>query len=113
MAHIELMLPLLLGAVVEGRLELARMCELLCVRGYQVMGLWPERGRIAVGALADLTVVDLTKRWTFDSKLMQTKARKACWLFDGMEMQGAVEATIVNGKIMYAAGRVDYSAEVQ
>lgn len=111
-AHMELMLPLLLGAVNRGCLGLDRLGELLCVRGYQVMGLYPQRGRIAEGGLADLTVVDLGKEWRFDHRLMQTKARETCALFDGLAMQGAVEATILGGKIMYAAGRVDYSANI-
>ena len=41
---------------------------------------------------------------------MQTKARANATLFDGLPMQGAVEAAIVRGRLMYAGGRVDYQS---
>jgi allantoinase len=106
-AHIELMLPLLLTAASEGRITLERVAELLCVNGYKTMGLYPRKGVIAPGADADLVVVDCDKEWAFDSALMQTKAREACRHFDGLSLKGAVEASIVNGQLVYAAGRVD------
>jgi dihydroorotase-like cyclic amidohydrolase len=71
------------------------------------MGLYPRKGVIAPGADADLVVVDCDKEWAFDSALMQTKAREACRHFDGLSLKGAVEAAIVNGQLVYAAGRVD------
>lgn len=109
-AHIEIMLPLLLTAVSEGRLTLARLAELVSVNGYKVMGLYPQKGRIAVGADADLTIVDPHKKWRFASGLMQTKAREACRFLDGMELCGAVEAAFVRGRLLMAAGRVDYQS---
>lgn len=107
-AHIELMVPLMLTAVNDGYLPIERMTELLCVNGYKAMGLYPEKGRIAVGADADLIVVDMNREWRFDSSKMQTKARSTCRMFDGLEMKGAVEATIVGGRIICLNGIVDY-----
>lgn len=110
-AHIELMLPLMLTAVNDGYLTLERMAELCCVNGYRAMGLYPQKGLVAEGADADLIVVDMSREWRFDSAKMQTKARKTCRLFDGLAMKGAVEATIVGGKIVYADGVVDYTKQ--
>ncbi len=107
-AHLELMLPLLLTAVNSGRLTIERMAELVCVNGYRAMGLYPQKGQIAVGADADLTVVDMDREWQFDHKLMQTKARQTCALFDGLAMHGAVEATILAGRPVCVNGLVDY-----
>lgn len=107
-AHIELLLPLLLNAVNQGRLTLERLGELCCVNGYKRMGLYPQKGKIAVGADADFTVVDLTKQWQVETHKWQTKARANAALFDGMTLQGAVEAAVVRGQLQYAAGRVDY-----
>ncbi|MBQ2888473.1 MAG: dihydroorotase family protein [Firmicutes bacterium] len=108
--HIELMLPLLLTAVKQGKLTVERLTELLCVNGYKMLGLYPQKGCIAVGADADLTVVDLRKDWQFDSKLMQTKARESCRHLDGLPLNGAVEAAVVRGRLLYAAGKVDYQS---
>lgn len=108
-AHIELMLPLLLTAVNDGHLPLERMAELVCVNGYKAMGLYPRKGRVAEGADADLMVVDMAREWKFDAAKMQTKARQTCRMFNGLAMKGAVEATIVGGRVVYADGVVDYS----
>lgn len=109
-AHIELLLPMLLQAVNQGKITLERLAELCCINGYKQMGLYPQKGRLAVGADADFTVVDLAKEWTFKSAAMQTKARANATLFDGLPIQGAVEAAIVRGRLMYAGGRVDYQS---
>lgn len=109
-AHIELMLPLLLTAVNEGRLTIERLAELVSVNGYKAMGLYPQKGRIAVGADADFTIIDLHKKWRFDHALMQTRARETCRLFDGLELCGAVEAAVVRGRLMNVLGRVDYQS---
>lgn len=108
-AHIELMLPLMLTAVNDGHLTLERMAELCCVNGYKAMGLYPQKGRIAEGADADLIVVDMDREWRFESAKMQTKARQTCRMFDGLAMKGAIETTIVGGKIVCANGVVDYT----
>ena len=74
------------------------------------MGLYPQKGCITTGADADLTVIDTDVTWRFDHRQMQTKAREACRLFDGMEMTGRVEAAIVKGRLVYADGIVDYQS---
>lgn len=107
-AHIELLLPLLLDACNKGRISLERLAKLCCVNGYQQMGLYPQKGRIAVGSDADFTIVDMDRQWTVEAAKMQTKARANAHLFDGLQLKGAVEATIVRGRLQYAAGRVDY-----
>jgi len=107
-AHIELLLPMLLNAVNEQKITLERMTELCCVNGYKQMGLYPQKGQIAIGADADFTIIDLTKEWQFSADKLQTKARQNAHLFDGLQLHGAVEATIVRGQLQYAAGRVDY-----
>ena len=109
-AHMEIMLPLLLSAVKSGKLKMERLAELISENGYKAMGLYPQKGCITTGADADLTVIDTDVTWRFDHRQMQTKAREACRLFDGMEMTGRVEAAIVKGRLVYADGIVDYQS---
>lgn len=109
-AHIELMLPLLLTAVAEGRLTLERMAELVAVNGYKIMGLYPKKGRIAPGADADFSIVDIGRKWRFAADDMYTRARENGHLFDGMELGGRVVASIVRGRVVMQDGRVDMTA---
>lgn len=109
-AHMEIMLPLLFGAVKAGKLTLERLAALIAENGYKTMGLYPQKGCIAPGADADLTVIDPNATWRFDHRQMQTKARECCRLFDGMELTGRVESTIVKGRLVYAGGIVDYQS---
>lgn len=109
-AHIELMLPLLLTAVSEGRLTMERLAELTGRNAYKVMGLYPQKGRIAVGADADFTIVDTGRKWTFAADNMYTRAKENAHLFDGMALVGAVAASVLRGRVMMQGGKVDMAA---
>lgn len=55
---IEFRIPLLVGAVLEGRLTWLRFAQLAAEGPARAMGLWPRKGAIAIGADADFTIVD-------------------------------------------------------
>lgn len=58
-----------------------------------------EVGDISVGKCADLTIVDLNKNYTIDSKAFYSKGKNTP--FNGFEVSGVVECTLVNGEIVY------------
>ena len=62
------------------------------------MGL-EKKGKISVGADADLTILNLRKEWTVDVKDFKSKSRNSP--FHGWKLKGAPEMTIVGGKIVY------------
>lgn len=102
---LEVMAPLMLTAVADGRLTLLRMVELCSTRAAQIFRL-PGKGRLAAGADADLTVVDLGARWTYDSRLALTKSRANMVIYDGVVMQGRVVSTFVRGTRVFHEGAV-------
>ena len=57
------------------------------------------RGSLAKGSVADLTIFDPKKKWTFDASLSLSKSKNTP--FDGWNSTGRAVATIVGGKVVY------------
>lgn len=103
---LEHLVPLMMTAVADGRLPLARAIELMSSRPAELFGLAPAKGRIAVGADADLTVYDPRARRTLRNGEGESKAADCNALYDGMEVAGRVHATVVGGTVVYRDGQV-------
>jgi len=97
MPGVQTLLPVMLTHVAEGRLTLERLVDLTSHGANRVFGL-ADKGRLAVGFDADLTIVDLKARRTLTHAMM---ASRVGWTpFDGMEVKGWPTATIVRGRIV-------------
>ncbi|MBZ5548632.1 MAG: dihydroorotase [Acidobacteriia bacterium] len=82
----------------EKRIPLARVVELFTAgpaRCFDLRG----RGSLARGSVADVTIFDPKKKWTFEAAKSLSKSRNTP--FDGWQLQGRVVATIVSGTIVY------------
>jgi dihydroorotase len=82
----------------EKRIPLTRVVELFTAgpaRCFDLRG----RGSLARDAIADVTIFDPKKKWTFEARQSLSKSRNTP--FDGWQMTGKVIATIVGGKIVY------------
>lgn len=102
---LEVMAPLMLTAVADGRLSLARMVELCSTRAARLFGL-AQKGRLELGADADLALVDLDATWTYDSRTALTKSRANMAIYDGFAMRGRVVSTFVRGVRVFHEGEV-------
>jgi dihydroorotase len=80
-----------------GRITVQRMIELYTAGPARVLGL--DRGTLAPGAAADITVLDLRSDWTYDVNRSLSKSRNSP--FDGMRFVGGPVATIVNGAFVW------------
>ncbi len=97
MPGVQTLVPLMLTHVAEGRLTLERFVDMTSHGVNRVFGL-ADKGRMAVGYDADLTVVDLKARRTITHESMATRAG---WTpFDGFEAKGWPMATIIRGKVV-------------
>lgn len=96
----------MLEAVHQGRVTLERATELLSSNGAKRFGLYPRKGAIAVGADADLVIVDLNATTTIRKETLQTEARLCDLLYDGMTFAGRIVTTLVGGKVVYHEGAV-------
>ncbi len=84
----------------EHKIPLARIVELFSSGPARVFNL-KNRGSLACGSFADVTIFDPRKRWTFDASKSHSLSRNTP--FDGWQFTGKVIATIVGGKIVYLA----------
>ncbi len=102
-------LPLLFTAVKEGKMELDRMVELICENPARVFGLYPKKGIIALGSDADFVIFDPDKKDVISKNKMFTKCRDSALVYDGWEVYGKSEKTIVRGKVVFDDGKITVS----
>ncbi len=94
---VQTLLPLLYSeGVSKGRLSLQRLVEVLCEAPANRLGLSPRKGRLAVGADADIVVLNPSKRWTIDSAKLLSSAG---WSpYHGMTLQGQITHVFLRGR---------------
>lgn len=98
---LETALPLTLQALhIHKKAPLTRVVELLSSGPARVMA-WRDRGHLAKGAQADVTLFDPAQRWTFYAQDSRSKSKNTP--FDGWEFRGRVVTTIVGGNVVFTA----------
>jgi dihydroorotase len=95
--------PMFLDAARAGRLTLERVVELTASAPARIFGLG-RKGRIEVGADADIAIVDLDR--TFEVRDEDVLSRIGWTPYAGRRVTGAVDMTIVRGTTVYRDGRV-------
>jgi dihydropyrimidinase/allantoinase len=102
-------LPLLFTAVKEGKMELDRMVELICENPAKIFGLFPKKGTIALGSDADFVIFDPEEKGVISKDKMFTKCRDSAQVYDGWEVYGKPEKTIVRGNVVFDDGKITVS----
>ena len=104
-ADLETMLPMLYSEGVRtGRLRLSRLVSLTSTNAARLFGLYPRKGTIAVGADADLVVLDPQLRRVIDGSSMQSRAGYSA--YDGREVWGWPRFTVSRGEVVLEDGEV-------
>ncbi|MCU0304011.1 MAG: dihydroorotase [Thermoanaerobaculales bacterium] len=80
---------------------ISQLVRLLSTGPAEVLGL--PGGSLREGEPADLTLLDLRKRWTVNPAKLLSKARNTP--FAGRRLKGAPVATIVGGKVIWQSSR--------
>ncbi len=80
------------------KIPVRRIVELFTAGPARVLNL-RNRGSLAVGNCADVTIFDPKQRWIFDAENSLSLSRNTP--FHGWQLTGKVAATIVNGRIVY------------
>ena len=94
---LETALPLTLRLVREGYLTLMQAVEKLTEHPARILGI--DRGRLKVGADADLTLIDIDREQVIEVSQLESKSRNSP--FQGWKLKGFAALTIVGGRIVY------------
>ena len=95
--------PLFLDAAVRGVISLERVVELIASVPARTFGL-TDKGRLEVGADADIAIVDLDREFEIRDEDVLSKIG---WTpYAGQRIRGAIQATLVRGRVVYEHGTV-------
>jgi dihydroorotase len=95
---LETAIGLAFDLVHQGLIDLERVVEMCATNPARIFGL-TDRGSLAKGAHADITILDPQLEWIFDVNRSKSKSRNTP--FHNRAMQGAAVATIVGGRLVY------------
>jgi dihydroorotase len=95
---LETCLPLTITQLIEpGHLTWEQAIRKLTVNPARILGI--NKGTLKVGADADVTIIDPSRRWTVDVSEFKSKSKNSP--FGGWELTGRAVTTIVGGKVRY------------
>ncbi|MCZ4344698.1 dihydroorotase [Devosia neptuniae] len=103
MTGVQTLVPIMLDHVNAGKLSLQRFVDMTSAGPNRLFGI-AEKGRVAVGYDADLTIVDLKRRETIRNA--DVKSRAGWTPYDGVTVTGWPVGTIVRGKTVMWQGEL-------
>ncbi len=99
----ETLLPLLLTALDQGKINLSRLIKVCSENPAKFLNL-SKKGKIVPGNDADLTIVDLKKETEIKPANFYSKAKFSP--FEGKKVKGIPTMTIINGNIIMYDGEI-------
>ncbi|MDD5301405.1 MAG: dihydroorotase [Gallionella sp.] len=94
---LELLLPLVLKWAQQEKLTLSGALAKATLQPAQILGL--DAGHLSVGATADVCVFDPETYWKVEPAALKSQGKNTP--FTGLEVQGRVRYTLVDGQIVY------------
>jgi len=96
---LETLLPLVYTrGVLQGRLSLVELCDKLSTSPAKIMGLYPKKGAIQVGADADIAIIHPHDRRAVVPREMETNAD---WSpYEGWKLAGFARTTLSRGEVI-------------
>jgi dihydroorotase len=86
----------------KDRLDVVRIIASLSLNPARIIGI--EKGRLRVGEVADVTIIDPEKEWVVDPSSFFSKGMNTPYI--GKGLKGMVYATIVGGKMIFEDGKI-------
>jgi dihydropyrimidinase len=107
---VETRLPILFSeGVMKGRIDLSRFVALTSTNHAKVYGLYPQKGTIAIGSDADLTLWDPQARRTITNDALHHGADYTP--YEGLEVQGWPVTVILRGQVAVRGGILEARPE--
>ncbi len=90
------------GGVVEGRIGLNRFVEITATTPAKMFGLYPDKGTIAVGADADIILLDPNGTHVISADTHHMDVDYSA--YEGWEMSGSIDTVLSRGKVIVDGG---------
>jgi dihydroorotase (multifunctional complex type) len=100
---VETSMRLMLAQVSRGRLTLCAYVRMACAAPAKAFGLYPRKGVLAVGADADIVLLDMNARGTIRRETLHSIGNATP--FEGFPIEGAPVRTLVRGRTVALDGR--------
>jgi dihydroorotase-like cyclic amidohydrolase len=98
MVAVETMMPLLLDQMNAGRVTPERLCWAASEGTAKLYGIFPQKGVIAPGSDADLTLVDPDATWTIRGEQLHSIQKHTP--LEGTQVRGMPVMTILRGSVV-------------
>ena len=99
---VEERVDLLHQGVVDGRLTRERWVEVVSTAPAKIFGLYPKKGRIAVGSDADIVVYDPDRKHVLSASTHHMNVDYSC--YEGMTVQGGSDIVMSRGTVVVRNG---------
>lgn len=103
---VQSLLPMMMTAALQGKVTLQKAVQLIAGNPARVFGLEGRKGALLPGADADICLYDPAPTITLNRDTMFSQARDVDKLYDNLEFQGRVIATISHGRVVYREGEI-------
>jgi dihydroorotase-like cyclic amidohydrolase len=119
---LEIYLPLMLSEGMFNRgIPLSRMVEVLSSGPAKMLGIYPQKGCIALGSDADLVIINPNDEWqiqadklgyhkTYYDYCRDNKITDLWSAFEGWKVKGSVKKVLLRGQVIFDNGNLYYSA---
>lgn len=102
---VEARLPIAFSeGVIKGRISASKFVELVSTNPARIAGMYPQKGTIAVGSDADITIFDPAVEMVLSTAQMHSKCDFSP--FEGMKIQGYPILTMSRGVVLYDHGTI-------
>ncbi|RIK65221.1 MAG: dihydroorotase [Planctomycetota bacterium] len=96
---LETALGLFASALIEpGHIGWPRLIAMMTTHPARILGI--DRGSLKRGAIADVTIIDPTMKWTADVSALRSRSRNSP--FGGWQLTGRATETIVGGRLVFS-----------
>jgi dihydropyrimidinase len=99
---IEERIPLMYNLVSQGKISLRRFTDLCCANPAKLFGMYPQKGVIAPGSDADITIIDPEKQAAISAKNLHSNVDYSA--YEGFAVKGWPVCTVSRGEVIARGG---------
>lgn len=87
----------------KGKISLSKMVEVACTNPAKIFGMYPQKGSIAVGADADIVILDPKEKHTISAASHHMRTDYSA--YEGWKVQGKVKTVLLRGSVAIHNGQ--------